>query len=170
MSTPPAILIPGQAVRRTIPLSTRRGTAIDNAQSFEVTLMERAADRDFRQRHPMACFGDTLSPCYNCHGFTFASRRTRISDSQDVQRILVEDDYEEVARDSVRPGDIVLYMSADNDGDVEHSGLVVELRESMGIGRVPMILSKWGSGAEVVHTVSDCPYQLSNIRFFRVTR
>ena len=62
-------------------------------------------------------------------------------------------------------------MSPDNDGDIEHSGIVLEVRQSVGFDiPVPIVCSKWGGGAEVVHVYSDCPYSPVNVRFYRVVR
>jgi cytochrome P450 len=79
---------------------------------------------------------------YNCHGLTFASRRTWIWKPAEVAKILADDEYVRVELADVLPGDIVLYVQ---NGDIEHSGIV------MSLGPVPMILSKWGPAHEVVH-------------------
>jgi hypothetical protein len=44
---------------------------------------------------------------YNCHGLTFASRRTRI---YDVQQVLAEDAYEHIPLNEVEPGDVIVYF------------------------------------------------------------
>jgi len=46
---------------------------------------------------------------YNCHGMTFATRRTAIEYAEEINKILDEDDYEEVAAKEVIVGDIALY-------------------------------------------------------------
>lgn len=85
---------------------------------------------------------------YNCHGLTFASRRTAIEGSF-VERILNQDEYTEVQLVNVMAGDIVLYR---NGADIEHSGIVIKGPPNF------LILSKWGAGHEAIHGVDDCPY------------
>jgi len=99
---------------------------------------------------------------YNCHGLTFASRRTWIQDAQEVRKILKDDDYEEVVPPAtVFPGDIAIYYK---DGDVEHSGIVVGTGEY----NVPLILSKWGVCHEVVHRLGASEYDAQNVIYYRI--
>jgi hypothetical protein len=94
---------------------------------------------------------------FNCHGLTFASRRTAI-DGSVVEKILREDEYREVQLQDVKTGDIVVYR---NGADVPHSGLVVR-----GFPDI-WILSKWGAAHEVVHGVDDCDY-VGHKTFYRI--
>ena len=90
---------------------------------------------------------------YNCHGLTFASRRTCV-DPVEVTKILSDDGYLSVVVPEVpRPGDIIVYFNS-RSGDVEHSGHVVSIDKSLG----PIILSKWGTLREYLHPVMTCPY------------
>jgi len=102
------------------------------------------------------------SRIYNCHGLTFASRRTFIWLSEEITKILDDDGYEKVDRQYVLAGDIVVYYATT--GDAEHSGVVVEV-DQFG----PKILSKWGQSHEVVHREGDCPYNVPDVRFYRIT-
>ena len=108
-------------------------------------------------------------PCgfYNCHGLTFASRRTRIFESEDIWRILKEDNYKTVLEQDVLPGDIVIYYRK---GDPQHSGIVVAIPHIQDPLSQFRILSKWGHSHEVVHALRDCPYSSScdSIIFYRV--
>jgi hypothetical protein len=86
-----------------------------------------------------------------------------------IDIILVEDDYKEVPIRDVRPGDVAIYYSTRQlpgsiPGDIEHSGLVIERTPLGGI----RILSKWGFGDEWVHFVSDCPYDSTGVRYYRI--
>jgi hypothetical protein len=165
------IVIPGLAERRTLRLDTRRGEHIDNAQSFEITVQDAADNASHRSRFPSEQFSDHTSPYYNCHGLTFASRRTRISDIEALRTILAHDDLSEIHQADVRVGDVILYLSADNDGDIEHSGVVVEMRQAAGMSlAIPRVWSKWGGGAEVVHMWNACPYNIGNVVFLRLVR
>ncbi len=52
-----------------------------------------------------------IEPCntYNCHGLTFAARRTWIHEPSELLKILEDDDYEEVTN-GILPGDIAIYI------------------------------------------------------------
>jgi len=82
--------------------------------------------------------------------------------SEEIAKILNDDDYKTVDRKDVLPGDVVVYY--DTTGDAEHSGMVVEV-DKLG----PKILSKWGLSHEVVHRVHECPYDVPDVRFYRIT-
>ncbi len=99
---------------------------------------------------------------YDCHGLTFAARRTNIGSDQ-VSWMRDEDDYEEVSQNNVLPGDIVIYKSPK--GELHHSGIVVSENKSIG---GPWIVSKWGECHEVLHLLYDCPYTPSTVNFYRV--
>jgi hypothetical protein len=146
-------------VREQLALETRRKRQIENQIDREPSVEGfKAAVIDFRRKHTAAIHRPT-GPCktYNCHGLTFAARRSWIG-SPEVGRILKDDDYEKVS--DVMPGDVALYVQ---DGDFSHSGIVVMVRMS-----VPWILSKWGECHEVVHAVMDCPYSKSTVSYYRV--
>lgn len=117
-----------------------------------------------------SCVHRTNRPClkYNCHGLTFAARRTAIEDSSEIQKILTEDDYDQVPLSVVQPGDIAIYRSAlDDGGEIFHSGIVVRYDRGSGLITVPWILSKWGYAHEVVHPVNVGPY-IGTVEYYRV--
>lgn len=94
------------------------------------------------------------SGIYNCHGLTFASRRTNLGDGE-INQILNEDYYERVGSDEVNEGDAAIYVT--EDGPI-HSGIVLGVLEGVGINiRKPLILSKWGMMGEYVHRFDCCP-------------
>lgn len=118
------------------------------------------ACEEFQKRYPNA----THRPCgpsrkYNCHGLTFAARRTWIWKASEIAKVLRDDEYQEVDLKEILPGDIAVYYS---NGDAEHSGVV------MRTAPVPVILSKWGVGQEVLHNVNDCPYDSSKVVYYRI--
>ncbi|HTQ59585.1 MAG TPA: hypothetical protein VMI32_05150 [Candidatus Solibacter sp.] len=98
---------------------------------------------------------------YNCHGLTFASRRTRIEEAAEIKKIIEDDEYVEINRNEALPGDVVVYYV---DGDPEHSGIVVSMEPLAG----PLVLSKWGFCQEVVHRIPECPYDARHVVFYRV--
>jgi hypothetical protein len=116
--------------------------------------------QDYVKGHP-SCVHRPTAPTrkYNCHGLTFASRRTWICKSSEIGKILRDDEYEQVELKDVLPGDVVIYVQ---NGDVEHSGVVIAS------GFVPVVLSKWGPAHEVIHRVNDCPYDAMEILYYRI--
>lgn len=161
-----AIVVPGQIRRSTISMQTREKWDIPNSQSFDTTLWDERQLEEHRRRHPHAVFRTGAIPIYNCHGLTFGARRASIWETPAILRILGDDRYEEITRrDEVQPGDIILYVSAE-DGDLEHSGIVVQAPCPPLF--VPRVWSKWGVGAEVIHAANNCPYDFSQARYYRI--
>lgn len=99
---------------------------------------------------------------YNCHGLTFGARRTGITDSADVAKILKDDGYR-VLQDSERIwfGDVAIYLEQ---GEITHSGIVVFVEPN----GTPWILSKWGRYHEAVHKPLDCPYRSGGVKYYRL--
>ena len=132
-----------------IRLETSKRTGIDNIQFGDVSAFERNWAMEIPKRFPNVIQRTGMSPLYNCHGLTFASRRTRITDPQGIQQILVDDNWVELEMKDALPGDVVVYYS--EEGEPNHSGIVVEVG---GLG-VPRICSKWGSAGEYIHLLTD---------------
>src|SRR5687767_9951314 len=84
---------------------------IDNMRILEIspfeTNMFQQFDADYGAR---VIRRSEPTPHYNCHGMTFASRRTGVFESRVVQQILNDDCYREVPEASVLPGDVILYF------------------------------------------------------------
>ena len=113
----------------------------------------------------------TPSAHYDCHGLTFASRRSGITQSTVVRQILADDGYQAVALADVLPGDTIVY--AGDLGEIEHSGIVVGLIYiSGGSGRVldTIVVSKWGGAHEVIHRSKDCPWANSKQEYYRMPK
>jgi hypothetical protein len=150
-----------------IVVETRRGTRIPNYQSHEFSAFEMNQFHDIERDYPQVEFRTPLpNPIYNCHGLTFASRRTGIYDSGALDTILREDGYTEVDRNSVLPGDIILYFG--DGGDIEHSGVIISEPDQQ--LHVPKVVSKWGRYKEAVHWANNCPYDFGRVRYYRVTK
>ena len=149
--------------RRTLQLQTRQSNQIENWQ--ERVQPRDGADlqiADMKRQYPDAIHRP-VGPCstYNCHGLTFGSRRTQIMDAEEIEHIIREDDYIRVELPDVMLGDIAVYY---NNGDAEHSGIVVEFDQ---LDR-PRILSKWGTAHEVIHKPSDCDYDPTDVLYYRI--
>jgi hypothetical protein len=82
---------------------------------------------------------------------------------------LREDGYQRVAAGAVMPGDTILYI--DDAGEPEHSGLVVHgpSRNPQHFG-IPLIVSKWGAYAELIHWANHCPYNFAGAKYYRVVQ
>lgn len=147
-----------------IVVQTRKGADVENMRVHSIPRYELHMADVYRERHHLAEERSGPTGMYNCHGLTFASRRTQISKPVEVWKILREDDYAEVDRADVLPGDVVIYFRK---SDLQHSGIVVELRQ-VGSLPTPRIVSKWGNGQETIHSLYDCPYPEATVRYYRI--
>lgn len=160
-----------KAMMTGIKIQTKCGNDIINNQIIgELPLKELKEARDIYTIWP----GNTVrnDPCgyYNCHGLTFASRRTRIWEIDEVSKIIADDNYQEIARDKVLPGDIIIYFNSKNGRELaEHSGIVVDATEIFSTKKIK-VLSKWGNGPEVVHDERECTYwsECSTKKYYRM--
>jgi hypothetical protein len=145
-----------------IRLETSKKTGIDNDQDSEISTFQRNWSAEIPKLHPNAKPRTGMSSVYNCHGLTFASRRTGVLDPAGLRRILKDDQWEEVkdVRD-VLPGDIVVYFS--DEGDANHSGIVVACEGDL---YLPIVCSKWGHAGEYLHQLSDCPSLYGPVKKF----
>lgn len=150
-------------------LETRRNTSIRNDYNEDAPLAgELIAANDLKNNYIRAQHRPTqVCYTYNCHGLTFASRRTQVYRTQCVAAILEDDGYILIQRADALPGDICIYR--DDLGEISHSGMVVAVEKDFLIPRVK-VLSKWGSAHEVVHYEEDCPYTPATISFHRIEK
>jgi hypothetical protein len=139
---------------------------IDNERLQEISPYEANTFRKFDTEYGLGIerrSGPT--PFYNCHGMTFASRRTGIFESDTIRQILMEDGYVEVTKENVLAGDVILYF--DGTGDFEHSGIVISPPRPDNLF-VPLVCSKWGKYAELLHQGNNCPYNFGNVKYYRL--
>lgn len=162
----PLILAPNSPETRSLNLDTREGNPIQNTQSYEISAWDKAQYSDLKKS-----YGNTVTErseptaIFNCHGLTFASRRTCIYETSEVEKILRDDGYKEVPLEKVLPGDVIIYRS--QDGDPEHSGIVVQSPQENQL-KVPLVVSKWGKYNELLHFANQSPYTYSNARYYRI--
>jgi hypothetical protein len=151
---------------KNLALDTSCANPIDNERIYEISPHDanlfRRFDKDYGATVERRC---DPTPIYNCHGLTFGSRRTGIFESKILHQILTEDGYVEIDKDAVLEGDIILYF--DDSGDFEHSGIVISRPKPDNLG-IPLVCSKWGKYAEVLHWGNNCPYNFSNVKYFRL--
>jgi hypothetical protein len=138
-----------------IRLETSKRSGVLNDQGSEIHWGPLQYLNSLANKRPFVKKRTEPSPVFNCHGLTFASRRTKITATGDINVILKDDRWEEIPVENVLPGDIIIYFDADN--DVNHSGIVVGIEEGL---KIPLICSKWGIGCEYVHRVGDVPSEL----------
>lgn len=138
--------------------------SIPNQQNYDLAGNEVALSDWFAKTYDAKRRSDP-SPIYNCHGLTFASRRTTISEPSVVQKIIEDDKYKIVQPDLVMPGDVIIYYD-EVGGEIAHSGIVVELTFLPGC---PNVVSKWGMAAEFMHRAHVSPYG-RNYEFYRINR
>lgn len=153
-------------------LETRKGSPIDNGQSWSYSIQELNEFAGYKARYANSHvrFRTTPSLIYNCHGMTFAARRTMINLSSEIIKILKEDDYDLITGDP-EPGDVAIYIK--DDGDIEHSAIVVGTRDEITLEaklKTVYVVSKWGKYCEAVHAVGECPYRWNTIKYYRVTK
>jgi len=154
-----------EARTRSPTTQTRMCNDIDNCQSITIAAMAAATARYCVDRYRPIHVRTDPSAIYNCHGLTFASRRTCISDDKSISQILREDDYVPVQQSDVLPGDIVIYYER---GYPEHSGIILTIDQKM---HIPVLVcSKWGYLFEAVHHLTLGPFPIEDIRYYRVTR
>ena len=170
---------------KTIKLDSRASKHIDNFQGSSISNWDKANAADYPQKYPNHKIRSAMSPTYNCHGMTFASRRTCITEDDTIEQILNEDEYNLIPEADTLPGDVIIYW---NDGSADHSGIIVEQIEfgheplvfdemhDIGISlrrqstKLFRVVSKWGIGHEFVHVHTQCPYfeSTTDVRFYRI--
>ena len=156
---------------RTLSLQTRLGRDIENVQEMEYTAHQQKMQEGLlRQAQPTVVAASVrrreASSIYNCHGLTFASRRTGITEERVVNMILADDGYREISLKRALPGDIVLYYSEQG---LAHSGVVVQVPGTGFLAPV-RVVSKWGRGAEYIHDILIHPYpDVTQVKCFRET-
>lgn len=161
------IFLPGDhnPAERSIRLDTALGNPIENSQILEISSFEKNQFNALSKWDKSGTLRTPPTPRYNCHGMTFASRRTGIFDADVISKILSDDGYEEIIPEQTLPGDVIIYFAAD--GDLEHSGIVVSTPDkNLGI---PMVVSKWGKYSEFVHWANNSPYTFATARYFRIS-
>lgn len=156
----------GPTDNRSIELATKRGTRIPNERKYEKTresLLE--GERIAHELHPTIATR-SLTGIYNCVGMALACRRTVVLADQ-IDNILREDGFAEIAQAASQIGDIVVY-SRTQAGPPEHIGVVhsIDPLPTTADLRI-MVLSQWGFDGEFIHRLKDLPSVYgSHVKFF----
>lgn len=120
---------------------------------------------ELHARHPFAVLRRPPTGQYNCHGLTFANRRTCVLDSATIRAILEDDGYRTIRFRDVLRGDVAVFVDG---GDVSHTGVVLEVVEGEPPGqglRNIRIMSKWGQAGEYFHAVNEGPYSTDEVEY-----
>ena len=150
-----------------IPLCTRWGREIPNEQLLDPPPhVAEQMSADLRRRFPFVNLRRPATGLYNCHGLTFATRRTGIQGPETIRAILKDDGYRRIALSEVEPGDIVIYRDGQ---EISHTGLVLRIVEGYPEGttlRRTEVLSKWGSLGEYYHAAGEGPYAEQGVEYW----
>jgi hypothetical protein len=160
------------STERRIVLQTHKGTPIGN--EIEYPADERAV-RKFQlllNEHKRWEARKPATGVYNCVGHVWASRRTMVW--REIERfvtiILADDGYRKIDKDkeSICPGDVVLYWQDDDPTKFIHVGIVHEMRPGVSDRfRIPWVLSKWDStSGEALHHFDDVPFKEYILEFW----
>ncbi len=147
---------------REIKLHTRTGRDIENIQCIGVSQYFRNQFEDFNKKWSHLENRTNFSGIYNCHGLTFASRRTCINKDELIPIIIKDDDYQIISRDKVCEGDIIIYKQ---EGKCIHSGIIVGKPNGLNAAKV---LSKCGCYGEYIHDENDRIYSYDLIEYYRI--
>lgn len=148
---------------------TRLNNEIDNYQVTEFSLFEKNQFKEYTFGNYLGVkFKTAPSPIYNCHGMSFACRRTNIDKSTEIRKIITEDGYIEMALKDTLPGDIVLYINS-QDGDIIHSATVTNVIVVENNIPTIFVVSKWGKYREAVHNLYTSPYKNCIFEFYRLS-
>ena len=154
---------------KSIELATSKGNRIRNWQRRE---QPEEALRDAAKFATEGHAGRklrSLTSRYNCIGMVFANRRTCI-EPEEVQMILKDDEYIEVARPAdVMAGDLVVY---EGPSGLSHLAVVVSnVPQVEDADSIIHVLSQWGSDGEYLHEYRDVPPLLGRpVRFYSERR
>ena len=163
-----AFVLVNTSASKGINTETAKGNSIDNYQVSEISHYEKNLFGGYtKEKYPTMIIRSEASPMYDCHGLTFASRRTNIDKSTEIEKILNDDEYSLINERDVLPGDVVLYVDQD-DGDISHSGIVVNAEFPPESLSIILVISKWGKFKEIIHNVNDCPYPKTYKRYYRI--
>jgi hypothetical protein len=151
---------------KNIKLQTSLNSDIENRQGLTILAgnvnLAQEIERSFQ-----STFLTSPNPIYNCHGMTFANRRTGIFNMAHLFQILA-DEYEHIKnQDNVKTGDIIIYYTPD-EKEILHSGIVTFVDINNHYNKIS-ILSKAGQLGEIVHYPEKVPPQYNGlIKYYRI--
>lgn len=151
---------------RELKLETRAQNKIDNDQCRDALKHgDFLQATDWLNEFPRAIMRGDPTAYYNCHGLSFACRRTGIHAGETLSLILRDDDYLQIQYRDTLPGDLVVYFD-EAENEIIHTGILVTRAADPEM----WVVSKWGSGPEMLHRLQDCPYDKSRKMFYRMNK
>jgi hypothetical protein len=151
---------------KSIKTHTSLNQEIINEQYETLSYQDKALPDSFESEFKSKFYG-AYNPFYNCHGLTFACKRTGIYDDNEIRKIIKAEYMEVKSTKDVVVGDIILYSLDQNEDVISHSGIVVEVIQ--GISPVIKIYSKVRMGREIVHQYDVGPYKNNYKKFYRIS-
>lgn len=145
-----------------ITLQTAKGRVVRNEQRCPWSKTDQPTrdrlDESKALRFPNAKRRRAATEKYNCHGMSFANRRTGIWSSDPIPMILEDDGFRAIAASQVHVGDLVVYYYLG--ALFWHTGIVVDVPkiDSPEAEKRMTVMSKWGELGEYIHSVGDDPY------------
>lgn len=110
-------------------------------------------DAMYSSLHPNATSYGSINPAYNCHSYAWYNASTSNKywlNGTYVTSYITDGSYTQVS--TPRSGDIVLYEDGDHSGVYNGNGYVT---------------SKWGMCKLYTHALTDCPYTVTGITYWR---
>jgi hypothetical protein len=152
----------------TLKLQTCERNDIENEQFRSISHADFVKAPLVEEKYSLAKFKGNITPIYNCHGLTFASKRTWVYLDSEIEKILRDDNYIEIKDEKdVLPGDIIIYY---DENGITHSGNIIQVdlpHTEFDLIKI-IALSKWGKHKEVVHNVNYSPYSTGLKKYWRV--
>ena len=154
------LILGDHEIPTSINMETSKNHKISNEQFRTSNLFEITNEIRFESKFESKFQGQPTK-IYNCHGLTFASKRTGVFLDSAINLIL-NDEYREIKdKKDVLIGDLVIYYQS---GSILHSALVVNIeKEPINI----KVLSKTRVYKEIVHYLQYSPYGLE-YKFYRI--
>lgn len=96
----------------------------------------------------------------------FAFRRAWVEPTH-VVHMLNDDEYREVDRNEVLPGDLIAYYSDSSRTELSHIGIIVAKERRIEFGNWYIrVLSQWGADGEYLHGETDVPGCFGDVRAY----
>lgn len=158
------ILTKYQDSQKAIYMQTSRRRWIKNCQQSVLLDSEELTSQRAEAKFESKFHGE-ICTLYNCHGLTFAARRTGIFEDEEVQKIL-DDEYIEIKNHSQsQVGDVVIYYSEGI--GIAHSGLIIFAKHTPNDLSEVRVLSKEKKYREIIHLIVKTPYFHTEYKIFR---
>lgn len=149
-------------------LHTAERNDIENEQFKFISKFELSMISSFENDYSLAKFKGEPTAIYNCHGMTFACKRTGIFSDSEIEKILKDDKYIEIKDEKdVMAGDIIIYY---NESGITHSGIVIGIEKGQSVNDLTSVtvLSKWAKHKEVIHNANYSPYSSGLKKYWRM--